>query len=191
MKEYLLKIDNYIKSLDKGSLDQLSKISVLREFKKNDFLLIQDNICKYSFFIKQGGVRKFYLFNGKEYTTQLLFENEIAVSFNSYTLQIPSNEYIQALMDTVVLQTDYVSFQKAKETNQKLIQLDLLITEYYTLWLENRFNEFQTLDASQRYLQLLNNHHKIIKTIPLTIIASYLGISLETLSRIRANLKNI
>ncbi len=115
MKDYFNKIDNFIKSLDKETLDLLDNISTIREFKKNDYLLKHGSICQNSFLIKQGTVRKYHLFNGKEITTQLLFENEIAVAFNSYTLQVPSNEIIQALSNTIVLQTNYTLFQKAKK----------------------------------------------------------------------------
>jgi hypothetical protein len=54
------------------------------------------------------------------------------------------------------------------------------------MWLEDRLFQFHTMDATKRYQILLENHPHIIQNIPLTFIASYLGISLETLSRIRA-----
>jgi CRP-like cAMP-binding protein len=92
------------------------------------------------------------------------------------------------LTDTVVSQTDFIAFQTAKADFPKLIELDLLMTEYYAVWLENRLFEFHTLDATQRYLHLLKEQSHIIQNIPLTYIASYLGISLETLSRIRAKI---
>ena len=63
-----------------------------------------------------------------------------------------------------------------------------MMTEYYAMWLEQRLFDFHTLDAAARYQKLLQKQPHIIKNIPLTIVASYLGISLETLSRIRARI---
>ena len=130
--------------------------------------------------------RKYYLNDGKEITTELYFDNDIAVSFDSYCLQKPSREFIQVLTDATISQTDFVAFQTAKQQFPKLATLDLMMTEYYAMWLEDRLFQFHTMNATNRYLQLIRDHSYIIQNIPLTFIASYLGISLETLSRIRA-----
>jgi ribosomal protein L10 len=58
------------------------------------------------------------------------------------------------------------------------------------MWVENRLFQFHTLTAAERYSEILNKSPKIVQTVPLTIIASYLGITLETLSRIRAKIKS-
>ena len=188
MNEFLQKINSFIAKLDHDTLSTLEAISETKTYKKGEFLLLQDEICRYSFSIEKGITRKFYLNDGKEITTDFIFEDDIAVSFDSYILQKPSKEYIQALTDTVVSQTNFIAFQNAKKNHPKLIEFDLLLTEYYTMWLENRLFQFHTLDATQRYLLLLKEHPEIILNIPLTYIASYLGISLETLSRIRSKI---
>ncbi|MGE8380855.1 MAG: Crp/Fnr family transcriptional regulator, partial [Sphingobacterium sp.] len=100
-----------------------------------------------------------------------------------------SQEFIQAVTDVRVSSIDNSSFQRIKGQFPVLMELDLLMTEYYTMWLEKRLFDFHTLDASTRYSQLLRNQTNIIQQVPLTYIASYLGISLETLSRIRAKIK--
>lgn len=188
MIEHLNKIYSLIDQLDNVTLSALKDISKTKTYKKGDFLLQQGEVCRHSFGIEEGIVRKFYLKGGREITTELLFANDIAVSFESYTLQKPGREFIQALTKTVVSQTEFSAYQNTKIGFPKLIELDLLMTEYYAMWLENRLFEFHTLDATQRYLLLLNEHPQIIQNIPLTYVASYLGISLETLSRIRAKI---
>jgi CRP-like cAMP-binding protein len=183
-----MSIPEYTNQLDSDSLEILQSISSEKIFKKGDFLLKQDQICTKSFFIQSGVIRKFYLDDGKEITTELLFENDIAVAFKSYTLQQPCREIIQAMTDVRVSVTDYTAFEKAKLDYPKLQTLDLMMTEHYTIWLEERLFQFHTLNATKRYLLLLENHPHYIQMIPLTYIASYLGISLETLSRIRAKI---
>ena len=188
MTSYLNKINEFINSLDTQSVQALNDISENRTFKKGRLLLRQDQICRQSYLIKSGIARKYYVNEGKEITTELLFEDDIAISFISYTQQKPSREVIQALSDVTVSVTDYDKFQKAKTAFPKLIALDLMMTEYYTMWLEERLFQFHTLSATARYALLLREQPHYIQNVPLTIIASYIGISLETLSRIRAKI---
>lgn len=186
MNSQLDKINDFITKLDTETLTALNQISVEKIFKKGGFLLRQDEVCKKSYWIVKGIARKYYLNDGKEITTELYFDNDIAISFDSYCLQKPSREFIQVLTDTTVSQTDFIAFQTIKQQFPKLTTLDLMMTEYYAMWLEDRLFQFHTMDATSRYAKLIEDHPHIIQNIPLTFIASYLGISLETLSRIRA-----
>lgn len=188
MKEYLSKIEKHISSLETKAKDALASIISVKEFKKGDYLLKQDEVCKSSYHILNGVARKFYLSEGKEITTELFFEDDLAVSLQSYTLQQPSHEFIQAIENVTASVTNYQQFQKAKDENRGLLELDLMMTEYYSMWLEQRLFQFHSLDATQRYQLLLSEQPHFIQQIPLTYLASYLGISLETLSRIRAKI---
>ena len=188
MTSYLDKINNYIKSLDNETLNAIQSISSDKKYKKGDLLLRQNEICGKSYLIISGIVRKYYLTDGKEITTEIYFENDLAVSFDSYTLQQPSREFIEALTDVTVSITQYQAFQDAKSKYPKLLALDLMLAEYYGMWVEHKLFQLHTLTATERYLEILNKSPHIIQNIPLTIIASYLGISLETLSRIRAKI---
>lgn len=186
MNIQLDKINDFITKLDVETSTALNSISIEKNFKKGDFLLRQGEVCKKSYWIIKGIARKYYLNDGKEITTELYFDDDIAVSFDSYCLQKPSREFIQTLTDATISQTDFVAFQTAKLQFPKLATLDLMMTEYYAMWLENRLFQFHTMDATSRYQRILEEHPHIVQNIPLTFIASYLGISLETLSRIRA-----
>lgn len=190
MQSYLKKIENLLDELDPLAMAALDEISTTREFKKGSYLLRQGEICKKSYWIEKGIARKFYFEKEKEITTEIYFENDIAVSLSSYCQQAPSREYIEALTDTSVVQTDYFLFQKVKKLHPQLAELDFMITEYYALWLEQRLWQLRTQNATERYRWLLQHHPQYLQQISLTIIASYLDISLETLSRIRARVKN-
>jgi CRP-like cAMP-binding protein len=177
-----------MKALDNETSTVLQQISTEKKYKKGDFLLRQNEICGKSYLVIDGIARKYYLNDGKEITTELYFENDLAISFDSYALQQPSKEFIEALTDITVSITHYTAFQEAKAKYPKLLVLDLMITEYYAMWVENRLFEFHTMSATERYVDILEKSPHIVQTVPLTIIASYLGISLETLSRIRAKI---
>ncbi len=103
-------------------------------------------------------------------------------------MRTPANLYIEALTELEVTIIDYSQFYKVKKKYAEVMMLDKMFIEYYAVWFEQRLKEFQTTDASQRYLNLLEKEPRIVQLLPVTIIASYLNVSLETLSRIRSKI---
>ena len=188
MIDYIEKIKQFIENFDDETLISLETISKSKTFLKGDYLLKSDNVCNKSYWVESGIIRKFYHNQDREITTEFYFKDDLAISFDSYVLQKPSREYIQALTDTVVNITDYTSFHRLKIKNHQLQELDYLLTEYYALWLEEKVFELHTQNATQRYETLLKKSPHIVQQVQLTQIASYLNISLETLSRIRAKI---
>ncbi|MFD2034632.1 Crp/Fnr family transcriptional regulator [Belliella marina] len=186
MKTQIEKIDQFIKSLDYEIQLALDSVSTDCNFKKGDIIVREGQVCKFSYHFIDGVGRKFYLDDTKEITTEFYFPDDLAVVFDSYVFQSPSKEYIECLSDVTLSITHFDKFNKLKEKYPKLVEFDLLMTEIYASWLEQRMFEFRTLDATQRYHKLLKSYPHFVKHISLTHIASYLGISLETLSRIRA-----
>lgn len=187
MKLFLARINDFVEGLDAGLQAALNQVSTQQKFAKGSYLLRSGDICRNSFLLVEGAARKFYVTeSGKDVTTEFYFPDDLAVSLQSYTLQEPSREFIQALAETVVLMIDYAEFQKLKIVHPKLVELDLMLVEYYAMWLEERLFQFHSFDAAERYRQLLVNQPEFVQKINLTYIASYLGVSLETLSRIRA-----
>jgi CRP-like cAMP-binding protein len=188
MNEHLARIELFLQTLNPSIQHTLEKASSTRLFKKGEYLLREGEICRYSFQITKGIVRKYYLNEGKEITTDLFFAEDLALSLKSYVYQQPGHEFIQAVDTTEVVITSFEAFQQLKKQYAELVQLDLLLTEYHALWLEQRLWEFHSLNATQRYEKLLKEQPHFIQQIPLTYLASYLGISLETLSRIRSKM---
>jgi CRP-like cAMP-binding protein len=188
MQLHIDKIKKLIENFDDATLKALTEISYSKTFSKGDYLLKSNNVCSKSYWVESGILRKFYVHKDREVTTEFYFKDDLAISFDSYTLQEPSREYIQAITDVTVNVTDYNSFQFQKSKHSQLKDLDFLMTEYYALWLEEKVFELHTQNATQRYQTLLTKSPHIIQQVQLTQIASYLNVSLETLSRIRANI---
>lgn len=186
MKDYINKINQHIQNFDEETLVSLETISRPKTFSKSEFLLIAGRVCTQSYWVESGIIRKFYLHQEREITTEFFFKDDLAISFNSYTLHTASRENIQAITDCQVRVTDSTDFQNLKKKNSQLQELDFLLTEYYALWLEEKVFELHTQNATQRYETLLKKSPHIIQQVQLTQIASYLNVSLETLSRIRA-----
>lgn len=186
MPDLAQKINEIIQKISPEAQKGLDDLLVYKDFSKESFLLSEEQICQNCFIIEEGVARKFTYSADKEFTTELYFKDDLAVSFESFCYQKPSTEFIQAITDLKVIQINFNSFQKLKSEFTELVQLDLAIAEYYTIWLEKRFMEFRTQSATERYQNLLTREPHYLKHLKLTIIASYLGISLETLSRIRS-----
>jgi hypothetical protein len=185
---YIARIQHFIEKLDletKQALDQLSETKTVR---KGEHLLRPGERCRSSFWVQQGILRKYTVHHGTERTTEFFFTDDLAVAFSSYCLQMPGEEGIEALTDGVVLVTGSEDFQALKKRYPVLTELDLMMTEYYAMMVEDRSTQFHHLDAKERYLRLLKMEPHILLEVPLTHIASYLGITLASLSRIRAQL---
>ncbi len=185
---YLDTIQQYINNLPHEVHQALNGASVIRHYKKGDLLLKQGEVCQRSFHLHSGIARKYYLNDGKEITTEIYFKNDLALSFESYVLQTPGHEYIEALSDLDASIMPFQAFRALRKKFPALMELDVMLSEYYAIWLEQRLFQFYTLDATLRYKAMLEKSPQLVQFIPLTILASYLGISLETLSRIRAKI---
>lgn len=138
------------------------------------------------YFVVKGAVRIFHLDKeGKETNTWFLFENELVLSIFSFYTGQPSFEYIETLEDCKLialkredLETIYLKHMEFNFSGRKL-------TESYHMHNEIRANELRMLNAKERYEALFDRNPQLFQRVSLGHIASYLGISKETLSRIR------
>jgi len=188
MSPYLKRIKDLSSSLHPEILAELEGGFIDKTFLKETFLLKPGQICTSHFLIKDGVARKYFKHNEKEITTEIYFRDDVAVSLDSYIMRKPSEVYIEALTQLDVTVIDYNKFNKVKEKHTEVMMLDKMFIEYYAVWFEQRLKMFQTEDASQRYMNLLEKEPWVVQKLPVTIIASYLNVSLETLSRIRAKM---
>lgn len=118
------------------------------------------------------------VFSGKEFAT----------CFYSFIVQKPSFEFVQALEDSDLLQMSYSALQNLYVTFPETERIGRIITENYYIKLEERILNLQFKTAKERYQKLLSSKPTLLLRAPLGQIASYLGISQETLSRIRAEM---
>jgi CRP-like cAMP-binding protein len=163
-----------------------SKIST---FKKGEIVVREGQYSKKGFLIVQGCSRAYYLKDGKEISDWFTFENQIMASIVSFFSKEPSPHYIEFIEDSTVIE-----FTKGTVDilTNKYHDFERFISKVVTetmLGLCERLYTIQFNKAEDRYKHLLTIYPDITNRIPLTHIASYLGITLETLSRIR-NPKN-
>jgi len=186
LAKYVGRMERLLDALPADVQQALGEVTTRQNYAKGDYLLRQDEVCRYSYWIERGLARKYYLIDGQELTTEIYFPDDLALSMTSYSTQTPSLEFIEVLEPVTASRTDYRGFQMLKTQYPVLVELDLMLTEYYAIWQEERMRQFRTLDATQRYELLMTTRPHWMQRLSLTMIASYLGVSRETLSRIRA-----
>lgn len=167
---------------------ELTEALVKKEFKKGELLLEKDRICSQIYFIKSGAARGYYIGDGKEITSWFAFENDIITSMYSFVTQKPGFESIEVLEESVLFSISYERMQYFYLNFPEINFVGRLLTEKYYIELEERAFSLQNLTAAERYQQLITLKPQLLQKASLGHIASYLGISQETLSRIRANI---
>ncbi|MBO0321237.1 Crp/Fnr family transcriptional regulator [Muricauda sp. CAU 1633] len=154
---------------------------------KGDYLLRNGEVCKNDNYIISGALKAFYINSdkGKEEILYFSIDDWWATDILSFQKQRPSIYNIQALEETRLLQISYQSFQKMLAEIPKLERYFRIILEAYLGSLQQRIIVGNTYDAAYRYSAFLKDYPKIAQKVPQYLIASYLGISPEFISRIR------
>ena len=155
---------------------------------KNEYLLTEGKISRHLYFLEQGALRGYYTLDGKEITHWFGFEDDFVTSFHSFITQEPAVENIQLLEGSVLWAISKETLTGLFNQFHEIERLVRIAYEKYYIRLEERFVNAQFKTATERYENLLNQTPHILERVPLGFIASYLGISQETLSRIRSRL---
>lgn len=155
---------------------------------KNDYLLRQGKICRYLYFLEKGALRGYYDLDEKEVTHWFSFENDFVTSFHSFITKEPAVENIQLLESSILWAIPKEKLTALFDYHHEIERLVRIVYEKYYIRLEERYVNSHFKNAKELYEQLLLQTPHILERVPLGYIASYLGISQETLSRIRSRL---
>lgn len=154
-------------------------------FSKNDYLLTEGKTCRHLYFLQKGALRGYYNLDGKEITHWFAFEDDFVTSFHSFITQQPAVENIELLEGSILWAISKESVTRLLNQYHDIERLVRIAYENYYIRLEERYVNAQFKTASERYQNLLRQTPHIVERVPLGCIASYLGISQETLSRVR------
>ena len=163
----------------------LAGIMHKKRFKKKEVILKEGQVCKYYYFITRGSIRSFSQDSGKEVNIKFYFEDDIACDFISYRLQEPSRFYLIAMEKCTVY---YAAKTESAPIFENTTSLHLTLFRFFQdLYFkeEDHSNSFKLLSPEERYKYLVENKPQYLQRITLTHLSSYMGISRETLNRIR------
>jgi CRP-like cAMP-binding protein len=159
------------------------------KFQKGDFLLKKGEVANVYYCISNGLIRSYvYDYNGNDITTGFIGENELAIDVVSLFRRIPTVEYFQALTDIDCYVIDLETFQELYHTIKGLNEWGRAWMSESLFQLKQRTISMISDSASERYKSLQRQHPQILQQAPLKFIASYLGITDTSLSRIRKEL---
>ena len=184
----LRELFNSIVQLDDNEWNIAENLFKERSFKKGEYLMSEGKIEKYINLIVEGTSRAFYIKNGIEYNYEIGLEDDWVSSYKSFTDNIPSDEYIQAVTNMKVYSIHTDSIQNLASLNPKFAIVERYIVNQIIIDKTERLRSFITDTPDERYLKLLEKKQHLVKNIPLRILASYIGITPESLSRLRKRL---
>lgn len=187
MKNKLLEYLSSFAEITKEIEEAISENSIFKEFKKGDILLKEGEISKECYFIIEGCIRSFTLSDGNEQTIEF-YTKEQSLIPSSYGISIPSEYYLECLQDTLVSVGNPELEREAFKRYPQLEALSLKIAESILIKQQERFRDFKASSPTERYLDLLKRRPFLIQIAPQHQLASYLGITPESLSRIRKRL---
>ncbi|CAM4001866.1 MULTISPECIES: Crp/Fnr family transcriptional regulator [Flavobacterium] len=183
--DYLLQFGN----LNQQQIDLI--ISKVRQvhLPKDKYFSEAGKVAKEIGFVSDGILRIcYYNKKGDEITKYFVSENRFVVDLDSYNAKIPASQYIQAVLDCKILT---ISYNDMQELSLTIINWDDIINKITTKALVDKVNIISPMvseDASKKYLSFLEKFPQLVNRIPLSHIASYLGITQSSLSRIRKNI---
>lgn len=153
---------------------------------KDHFLVREREVCDYIFFIHKGVARIYYNKNEKEITEWIAMDEQFFFSITSFFQRTPSHLIIQTLEPSEVMGIHYNDLTRLAAEHHEIESLYRKMLSLSLILSQQRMDSIQFETAHQRYEKLIKNSPDIVKRVPLTYIASFLGVTLETLSRIRS-----
>lgn len=176
-------ISQYI-SLTDGEIQIIEDSKFIKEFKKEDILLKEDEYSTQCFFVLDGCVRSYYLIDGEEKNTEFFVENDTIVPV-SYRTKQSSKYFISCLEDSVISVATPEQTNLLIENVPKLKDLVAQLNEKNIVQKQLMYDDLKNLTAEERYLKLLKTRPDLVNRIPQYHLATFLGITPVSLSRLR------
>lgn len=182
IKAYYTKI---IPNLQLEDWQKLEKCLTIQKLKKGDLLVRNGEICNQVSFIQKGLLRFFYLVNGKEINTGFIAENEYISQYDSFLTRQSSPGNIDALEDCELVNLSYEDMQILYKEIPILETFGRKMAEQLFIMVSMQTTRLLTLSPEERYQSVIQMQPFIIQRVPQYMIASFIGITPEHLSRLR------
>lgn len=158
------------------------------EVEKGGLLEKEGQVASYLYYISEGSARSFYIREKRDITVSFTMKGEFVTSMYSFVTRKKSYENIEALEKCTVYRISYDDLQNLFLVFPEIEHVYRLILEQYYIMLEEQlvFSKFKT--AKERYLELMDNRPQVIQKASVGDIASFLDMSIETLSRVRSKI---
>ncbi len=177
---------NSIARLPASALDALIDAFEEEHVAKGACIVQEGRICRKVYIIQKGFVRLFYYKDGKDITTRFASEGSYITVPDSFFEQRTSRHSIEAIEDCTLYAITFERLEQLYDTHPTTERIGRLLANQFLMILADRIASLQFQTAQERYDNMLAHHSNILQRASLGHIASYLGITQETLSRIRS-----
>jgi CRP-like cAMP-binding protein len=176
---------NEISEMSDDSMDLLCANSLAQELSKGQILLKEGQICRNIYFIESGQLRTYHVKNGKEINLNFSFENNFVTNLKSFLSVLPSEYFIKASEPTLVWKFNKEQLLLLYRQSCELETFGRRLLERLLIKQVDHSNLFKLYTPSERYHYVAKYYPNLLQRVSLSQLASYLGISRETISRIR------
>lgn len=168
------------------SRDLLCTIITRREMEKGELLLKEGQVSRHFVVVGKGMVRQFYYKNGKDVTEHFSLESDVVICIESILLQQPTRLMIEALEAGTLYMIPADQFLKLSKESWEINMFYRKMLEFSLILSQKKADSWRFETARERYLRLMADQPEVVQRAPLAHIASYLLMTPETLSRVRA-----
>ena len=176
---------NSLSSINDEEWSKLEKRFTVRKLAKGELLHQPGEVCNHVSYISSGLMKMYLILEGKEFISSFAFENCYISVYDSFLTRNPGTHFLEAIEETEVIQLSHQDLQWLYEATPSAQKFGRLIAEQVYIEITNRNNSLFLKNPEQRYLELQQQQPEIIQRVPQYMIASYLGVTPEALSRIR------
>ncbi|MEM9052800.1 MAG: Crp/Fnr family transcriptional regulator [Bacteroidota bacterium] len=156
------------------------------QLKSSHLLLKEGAKPRRMFFIEKGSARTFYYHDGKDVTSWMYREGQLMTSWSGFYTQTPSHENLELLEDSTIVSLSFEDLQQLYDKFSKMQEFGRSLAEDQLVFLDYFYRGFSFMTAREKYDLLISMFPEVSRRVNLGHIASFLGISRETLSRIRS-----
>jgi CRP-like cAMP-binding protein len=157
----------------------------IKTYKKGDYIVKQGDVCNYVYFINAGFLRFYRIIDGREISTGFIGANEYVSSYDSFLRRQPAFENLEVLEAAELHCLSYDDMQFLYKQYPVYQMFGRVIAEQLFIWINDRTNALLLLTPEQRYENMIKNESELLQRVPQYMLASYIGVTPEHLSRIR------
>lgn len=164
--------------------DAIRSLDII-EVPKNTLLLREGQREDYAWIVIKGLLRSYYIKEGEEICSRFNSENQIVLSVASFYNRVPGYEFVETIEDSTLARVHYDRLQEFYRDYAEFNFIGRVLTEYYFTLSEQRLYLLRKQSAEERYRYFMEHYPEWLQRVPLKYVATFLGMNLETLSRVR------